>query len=89
MSYSGSGIRQGDKIVAFKADETPWTAKGGWAKASSTAGVVCGESKAGDPTPCPDSGSTTFKIYEEGTYKIILLRYLGHNEVTSLSLAHL
>merc|ERR1712070_1286894 len=80
MSYSGSGIRQGDKIVAFKADETPWTAKGGWAKASSTAGVVCGESKAGDPTPCPDSGSTTFKIYEEGTYKIILLRYLGHNE---------
>jgi hypothetical protein len=80
MSYQGAGIRQGDKIVAFKSTEQPWTASGGWAKASSTAGVVCGESKHGDPTPCPQSGSAQFKIYEQGTYQIVLLHYLGHNE---------
>jgi hypothetical protein len=75
-----SALRKGDKVAAFKVGETIWSAEGGWAKASSSAGVVCGESSSGVPAKCPASGSVNFKIYEKGTYKLVLIKFLGHNE---------
>lgn len=81
MTYEGTGVNRGDQVVAFKTGETPWTADEGWAKASSKSGLVCGEAVSGSASvACPSSGSVSFKIYEQGSFQVLLLKHLGFNE---------